>query len=386
MRSGYPLTPTLVLVCLLSGCATLPGSGPSRADMMEEVETTQPAFTLVEVDKTVVGILSQDKPASLQGLFGDYRPAQEQVIGIGDALQITIWEAGPGGLFSAPVVDRYSPGSRSASIPEQVVGRDGSITVPFAGLVRVAGYPPHDIERTIVARLADKAIDPQVLVTITRNVSNTVTVMGESSGGARVPLTIRGDRLLDIIATTGGAHTAPHDTLIILERKGRIVRIPLQTVLDNPQENIFLQSGDMVTLLRDPQSFTAIGATGRNGIVPFETSGLTLDEALARAGGFLDERADPAGLFIIRYENSATAAAVTSKNSGVIPPDGAPIVYHLSMREPGALFLARRFPMRKKDILYVSNSPYTNVQKVLNLVNLLTSPIISGATVNNAVK
>ena len=386
MRSGYPLTPTLVLVCLLSGCATLPGSGPSRADMMEEVETTQPAFTLVEVDKTVVGILSQDKPASLQGMFGDYRPAQEQVIGIGDALQITIWEAGPGGLFSAPVVDRYSPGSRSASIPEQVVGRDGSITVPFAGLVRVAGYPPHDIERTIVARLADKAIDPQVLVTITRNVSNTVTVMGESSGGARVPLTIRGDRLLDIIATTGGAHTAPHDTLIILERKGRIVRIPLQTVLDNPQENIFLQSGDMVTLLRDPQSFTAIGATGRNGIVPFETSGLTLDEALARAGGFLDERADPAGLFIIRYENSATAAAVTSKNSGVIPPDGAPIVYHLSMREPGALFLARRFPMRKKDILYVSNSPYTNVQKVLNLVNLLTSPIISGATVNNAVK
>jgi len=354
--------------------------------MMEEVETTQPAFTLVEVDKTVVGILSQDKPASLQNMFGDYRPAQEQVIGIGDALQITIWEAGPGGLFSAPVVDRYSPGSRSASIPEQVVGRDGSITVPFAGLVRVAGYPPHDIERTIVARLADKAIDPQVLVTITRNVSNTVTVMGESSGGARVPLTIRGDRLLDVIATTGGAHSAPHDTLIILERKGRIVRIPLQTVLDNPQENIFLQSGDMVTLLRDPQSFTAIGATGRNGIVSFETSGLTLDEALARAGGFLDERADPAGLFVIRYENSATAAAVTSKNSNAIPPDGAPIVYHLSMRGPGALFLARRFPMRKKDILYVSNSPYTNVQKVLNLVNLLTSPIISGATVNNAVK
>ena len=99
----------------------------------------------------------------------------------------------------------------------------------------------------------------------------------------------------------------------------------------------------------------------------------------------LDERADPAGLFVIRYEAPDTAAAL-APNGGNATKDDAPIVYHLSMRNPGALFLARRFPMRKKDILYVSNSPYTNVQKVLNLVNLLTSPVISGATVNNAIK
>ncbi len=354
--------------------------------MMTETEATQRAFTLIEVDKSVIGVLSQDKSSSLQGSFGDYRPSQEQVIGIGDALQITIWEAGPGGLFSAPVVDRYSPGSRSASIPEQVVGRDGAITVPFAGQVPVVGRTPHDIERVIMARLADKAIDPQALVTVTRNVSNTVTIMGESSGGARVPLSLRGDRLLDIIAATGGAHAPPQDTMIVLERKGSIVRVPLQAVLDNPRENVFLRSGDVVTLLRDPQSFTAIGATGRNGIVPFETTGLTLDEALARAGGLLDERADPAGVFVIRYETPETAAAVSPGNASTPTPDGAPVVYHLNLRDPGALFLARRFPMRKKDILYVSDSPYTDVQKVLNLVNLLTSPAISGATIHNAIK
>jgi polysaccharide biosynthesis/export protein len=354
--------------------------------MMAPVETSSRAFALVEVDNSVIAVLSQDTAPSLKGTFGDYRPSQEQVIGVGDAVQITIWEAGPGGLFSAPVVDRYSPGSRSASIPEQVVGRDGAITVPFAGLVPVTGRTPHDIERMIMARLADKAIDPQVLLSVTHNISNTVTVMGESSGGARVPLTIRGDRLLDIIATAGGAHTSPHDTAVVLERKGRVAQIPLQAVMENPKENIFLQSGDVITLLRDPQSFTAIGATGRNGVVAFETSGLTLDEALAKAGGLIDERADPAGLFIIRYEVPAIAASVTPADGSSPPQDGAPIVYHLNMRNPGALFLARRFPMRKKDILYVSNSPYTSVQKVLNLVNLLTSPVIGGATINNAVK
>ena len=174
--------------------------------------------------------------------------------------------------------------------------------------------------------------------------------------------------------------------MIVLERKGSIVRVPLQAVLDNPRENVFLRSGDVVTLLQDPQSFTAIGATGRNGIVPFKTTGLTLDEALARAGGLLDERADPAGVFVIRYEAPETAEAVSPGNAAAPPPDGAPVVYHLNLRDPGALFLARRFPMRKKDILYVSDSPYTDMQKVLNLVNLLTSPVISGATVHNAIK
>ncbi|MFX9150255.1 polysaccharide biosynthesis/export family protein, partial [Acinetobacter baumannii] len=74
--------------------------------------------------------------------FGDYRPPQSRVIGIGDVINVTIWEASAGGLFSSPVVDRASPGTHTAVIPDQVVEQDGAISVPYAGRIHVAGLTP----------------------------------------------------------------------------------------------------------------------------------------------------------------------------------------------------------------------------------------------------
>lgn len=338
---------------------------------------------LVEVDSHSVGLLQSSQAPSLLGAFGDYRPAQEQRIGMGDAVQITLWEAGPGGLFSSPVVDRNSTGSRSAVIPEQVVARDGSITVPFAGRINVNGKTPPEIEQAIVQRLTGKAIDPQALVTVTRNISNTVTVMGEVAPGARVPLTPRGDRLLEVIGSSGGVRAPISDISVVLSRDGRTFRVPMEAVLDDPRENVFLRPGDVVTLVRDPQSYTVGGATGRSGMVPFETAHLTLDEALAKAGGLADERADPAAVFVIRFETEAVAEAMPETRGVIRQPGGVPTVYHLNMRDPAALFLARRFPIRNKDIVYVSNSPLADVQKVFTLINLLVQPAVTGITVQS---
>jgi polysaccharide export outer membrane protein len=340
----------------------------------------------VNLDSTSVGLLQASKAPSLVGAFGDYRPAQEQRIGVGDAVQITLWEAGPGGLFSSPVVDRNSTGSRSAVIPEQVVARDGSITVPFAGRINVTGKTPPQIEQVIVERLTGKAIDPQALVTVTRNVSNTVTVMGEVAPGARVPLTLRGDRLLEVIAAAGGVRAPISDISVVLSREGRTLRVPMEAVLDDSREDVFMRPGDVVTLVREPQSFTVGGATVRTAMVPFDAMRLTLDEALAKAGGLADDRADPAAVFVIRFETEAVADALPQTQGVVRQPGGVPTIYHLDMRDSSALFLARRFPVRNKDIVYVSDSPLSDVQKVFNLINLLVTPAVTGITVQNAVK
>jgi len=369
---------------MLEGCSSLPRSGPYRSDLLES--GAKGAAAVVEIDPATVKVLAAGKSPSLVGTFGDYQPAREQRIGVGDSVQITLWEAGPGGLFSSPSLDRNSPGSRTASIPEQVVARDGAITVPFAGRVPVVGRTPPQIERIIVNRLADKAIDPQALVTVTRNISNTATVMGENIPGARVPLSVRGDRLLDVIAAAGGLHAPPQDISVVLARGKHILRVPMQAVLDNPHENIYLQSADVVTLVRDPQTFTAAGATGRNAVVPFETVTVTLDEALAKAGGVLDDRGDPAGVFVVRYERPDVAKHLPQASAVPAQPGGVPAVYHLNLRDPGALLLARGFAMRNKDILYVSDAPLTDIQKVLNLINLLVTPAVTGATVQSAVR
>jgi len=370
------------LLCFAGGCSTLPRAGPYRSDLLKA--GAQNAVAVVELDPATVNVVAAAPSPSLAGEFGDYRPPRDQRIGIGDSVQITLWEAGPGGLFSSPVVDRTSTGSRSATIPEQVVARDGSITVPFAGRIMVAGRTPPEIESAIVSRLADKALDPQALVAVTRNVSNTVTVMGEVTPGARVPLSVAGDRLLDVIATAGGVRAPVYDIKVELTRRGRTVEVPMQAVLDHPRENVFLHPRDVVVLVRSPQSFTAVGATGRNAVVPFETQALTLDEAMGRAGGMLDDRADPDGLFVIRFEPKDVARELPQARG--VPARGGwvPTIYHLNMRDPTALFLARQFPMRDKDILYVSNAPLSDVQKVLTLVNLLVTPAVTGITIKNA--
>ena len=176
----------------VAGCSDLAGSGPSSADIEAASRARQGdpvRFALIDVSPGTVAAMENWGRPSLLGGFGNVRRPAAQTIGVGDAIQVVIWEAAAGGLFSSAAIDRQSPGSRSATIPEQAVASDGMITVPYAGRIRAAGRSPSQVEAAIVAGLQGKALEPQVLVTVTRNVSNTVTVIGEVTSGARVPLT-----------------------------------------------------------------------------------------------------------------------------------------------------------------------------------------------------
>ena len=372
---------------LLAGCTILPRSGPYRTDLLDISDKTKGQVALVDLNLPTADALANVAEPTLQGAFGDYRPAATQRIGIGDLVQITLWEAGSGGLFATPAaLSAASPGSHSATIPPQVVAGDGSVTVPFAGRVPVAGRTPPEVEQEIVARLTGKADNPQALVTVVRNLSSTATVMGEVGPGARVPLSVRGDRLLDVIAAAGGIRAPVSDTVIELSRGNRTIRMPLQEVLDSPRENIYVRPDDQIVLVRDPQSLTVAGATGRNALLPFGTRRLTLDEALAKAGGMLDDRADPAGVFILRFEPAAAMQLLPQAKGAPTPRDGmVPIVYHLNMRRPESLFVARHFVMHNKDILYVSDAPVIAVQKLFGLFGQLVAPAVTGLTVNSYV-
>jgi len=217
---------------------------------------------------------------SFRQAFRDAGPSPDLRIGVSDSVTVTIWEAAAGGLFSAAVGDRtITAGSLTATIPEQVVARDGTIRVPYAGRIRVAGLRPADVEQAIVSALTGKAIDPQVVVTISRNISNTATVGGEVAAAARVPLSTKGDRILDVISGAGGVRISTHDAFIRLTRRKHTVSVAYTAILNHPEENIYVLPGDVLTVVRDPQTFTAFGATGRSEKIPFDTTGITLETA-----------------------------------------------------------------------------------------------------------
>jgi len=361
------------VICLgafegLSGCA-LPSSGPSATDIVQQASVEQtPRYEVVDIDSTVIETLSRRGYERFSTRFGDRKVTAEPVIGVGDTVTVTIWEAGPGGLFSAPsVTDKLSTGSNSASIPEQVVGRDGGITVPYAGRVRVVGKTTRAVQRTIEQALEGKALQPQVLVNVTKATSDSVSVGGEVAIGARVPLSVRGDRILDVIAAAGGLKAPVNETFVELSRGSTTSRIPLTRIIAYPKENIYMHPDDELTLVRDPQTFLAYGATGANAEIPFDADGITLAEALTKAGGLNDNRSDPQGVFVFRYELEPIARALRPGSPLVNRGRLTPIVYRLNLTDANSLFLEQGFRIANRDLIYVSNSPSTEVQKAFNV-------------------
>ena len=375
-----------VLACVIvTGCSALPTAGPTASDVKgQEVKDNLARFDLVNIDDNVVTTLLALPAESFHVRFKKYGRPPQPKIGIGDSVVASIWEAAGGGLFGASPTDHVSAGSRSVTIPEQIVARDGGISVPFADRVPAAGRLPVEVQKTIEQRLAEKAIEPQVIVTVTKSLSTSVTVAGEVVSGARVPLSLKGDRLLDLIAAAGGARAPVYETFVRLSRDGITATIPMEALVSDPAENIYAYPGDVLTLVRLPQSFTAFGATGTNMQVNFTAERMTLVEALAKAGGLQDQRSDPAGVFLFRFEPPDIVNALGRPQLQTGPDGSSPVVYQLDLSDAKSYFLAQRFAMHDKDIIYVANADFNELQKFFALLNTLAGPIITGIVVKNA--
>lgn len=372
----------------LAACSSLGGSGPSSRSITSAT-TRRVSNAQIQVVDVTDAVARRAMQANSSGLFsttlGDAAPTGS-IIGSGDVLQVSIWEAPPAVLFGSTTSFGGAPSSVLSStsaatglrtaLPDMMVDDNGLIRVPFAGAIRAAGRTPRDVEREITARLTGKAHDPQVSVQISSNVSANVTVVGDVANNARVPLTPKGERLLDVLASAGGVKDPIGKVTIQISRAGRVANMPLEAVIRDPRQNIRLGPNDVVTALYQPFSFTALGATGVSGELNFESTGVTLAQALGRVGGLKDDRANIRGAFIFRLEDPAAldpAVAATARRT----PDGRiPVIYRVDMSNPATFFVAQSFPMRNKDVLYVSTAPLSDFQRFFQLVSSMTFSVI----------
>ena len=275
------------------------------------------------------------------------------------------------------------PGTR---IPDQQVGPDGAISIPYGGRIEAAGRTTAEVQRTIEERLGPRALQPQALVVIRGSIANTVSVAGESVKGTRVPLSLGGDRLLQVIAAAGGASAPVHDIFVQLSRGGITATTPLATLVADPEENIFAEPGDVLTLLRWPQTFSAFGATGRNAAITFTSERLSLAEALGKAGGLIDERADPRAVFLFRYEAISIVRALGQPIATEARGEVSPIVYRLDLSDAKSYPLAREFPVHDKDIIFVADAELAGIYKAFAGISNVTGPIITGFLTCQATK
>jgi polysaccharide export outer membrane protein len=357
----------------LSGCATLPSSGPTGVEIRHAAAAKpgQYPFTLVEV-QTPAAI--PPAPVIPSSALVTMPPRPTDLIGPGDVLNITVYEAGVS-LFGTElrtaaaggttVVDTSSSAER---LPAVRVDDYGYIKVPFVGRLRAAGHTAAELQSMIQSGLRGMSQDPQVLVTIEQSITNSIILAGEVSKPGRLVLATNRESLVDAIALAGGYRGQAKDAVARVQRDGQSFEIRLSDLLDMPQQDVQVAPGDRITLISRPQSFSVLGAPNKSEEIDFPRGRLTLAEAVALAGGANPNAGDAAAVFVFRYVPQANGTE-------------QPTVYHLNMMRPGAYLLAQRFLMHDRDVLYVGNARANQFTKFINLLSQLFVPVATARAV-----
>lgn len=365
-------------VAFMGGCALVPSSGPASYDI-DAKRTHELPYALVKLTPQTVATLGHYEPRGLAGAFPDKKEKPANLVfGIGDVVSVTIFEAAAGGLF-IPTEAGVRPGN-FVTIPDQTVDNDGNISVPYAGLVKAAGRTNGEIQNDIVNRIKNRAIEPQVVVSLSQQRTSLVSVFGEVNTPTRYPAAASGakDRITDAITRAGGIKGQGYETWVMLQRGSKRATVPFANLVYEPTNNIYVQPGDRIYVYREQQKFLAFGASGQQGEFNFDAWRINLAEAVGKAGGLVDVQADPASVYLYRLEPREVAQELgvhVENFTGEL----IPVIFSISFRDPGGYFLATNVQMRNQDVLFVANSPSVDVTKFLNYLNVMM------ATANNGI-
>lgn len=396
----------LGLAVALSGCQAVPGDGPF---MNGAKRGSTEAFPFDVIDLTPATVIAyragSDQPAATE------RPSARPEPGVsaGDMLRVRIFERYAGGTF--PTIDGF------ADLGTPTVTPAGTIEVPYVGTVKVAGLGLRQIERTIENRLAGKAKEPQVIVELVADRTNTITVSGEVKFPGRVPLSDGVRTAVEAINRAGGllapkplpsAWTEQETALqaaaegdasgtsatagssgagtsastntgtpgeeqakpqklsqfeVVVRRHGEVLFVKQYLEL-LAGGDIAVEKGDEIVVRSSSQVVTVLGAVAIAGNVPLTKPNMTLAETLGTVHALRDLRSNKTGLYVFRLgdiQNNPTARAR---------------VFRLDFMQPVSGFVAQQFGMKPKDVIFVANAPLYEYDKVLTV--LYRTAIVGG--------
>ena len=376
----------LVVLLFVAACkTTLPNDGPLLEQVISQKEQDDEfVYGLVNLNATSVKSLEKHDYFPLSSEFGLRMGSGNGLVGVGDVLNVTIFEAGADGIFS-------SSEKKNVNF-DLTVQQNGRISVPFSGTIRASGRTPEQIRGAILSQLKGRAVEPDVVVNVKEVKSKTVVVNGAVNSASQVPLLTGRERVLDVIGQAGGSSEAPFDTYVSLSRKGITRTVLLASLISSPKENIYVRPGDAIFLTHDPRTFTAFGAVEKKGLHAFGSGNLSLIEAAGIAEGLDDLRANPGAYFVFRYEyrhviqhmletgqlEASTVSFMLEDEDAADEEGRLPIVYRVDLSDPDNFFVTKRFPMRADDIIYVSRQPAVDLER---FIRIFLGPALS---VNNA--
>lgn len=339
---------------VLTACA-LPQVGPNKKQIYAGSVQEQGDAFIVSVNDRVTRATAVNPALGFTAEFENAAPIGSDTIQPGDVLGLTIWENVDDGLLSSDV--------GSATLLDEVqVDGNGFIFVPYAGRIKASGNSPESIRRVITQKLEEQTPDPQVEVRRVAGDGSTVSLIGSIGAQGVYPIERPTRTLATMLAQAGGVTIVPEIAQVTVIRGNMQGTIWFQDLYDHPELDIALRGGDRILVEEDTRSFTALGATGRQARVPFESQSLSVLEGIAQVGGLNPASADATGVFIMRNEPDEIAEQVLGRSDLEGPQR---MVYVLNLREPNGMFMARDFVIRDDDTLYITEAPFTQWSKVL---------------------
>jgi len=357
LRPAIRLGAVLLLVPLMAGCGSLPRTAAVQSEILREADSETRTFSVVEVTRAGLEQLARWPAVGapqhpwLPRSAGPDTP----VIRAGDRITLTVWDNDPNSLLT-------SEGQKSVAVSDLPVTPEGTIHVPYVEEVVVNGLTPEQARRSIQTQLDAILPAAQVQLTLVPGRRNSVDLLGGVANAGTYPLPDRNFSVLNLISAGGGVAGFANPQ-VRLVRDGRVHRIALARLREDPRLDTILRGGDIVSIEEDERSFVALGAAGQQTLIPFGRERVSILDAMAMIGGVEGGRGSPGGILVLReYPERAVRA------DGEGGPDRARVVFTLDLTSADGLFSARQFTVAPDDVVLVTEAPLTSVTGILGVL------------------
>ncbi len=350
----------------------LPSAGPTRNQIFAgSVQREGDAF-VVEVNQRVTAATSLVPALGFPASLTNAGVSNTDVIRPGDQITLTIFENVSDGLLAGE-------GQNASQLTTLQVDNSGFIFIPYAGRIRAAGNTPEQLREVITRNLDEQTPDPQVIVSREAGNGSTVVVTGDVATTGIFPIEQPTRTLSGMLAAAGGTTVSTEISRVTLVRGGHSGTVWYEDIFRDPTVDIALRGDDRILVEEDSRQFTALGATGAQTIVPFESQVISAIDAIASVGGLNPSLADPTGVFVLRNEPEELAELVLGRDDLT---GTQRMIYVLDLTAPTGMFEARDFVIRDGDTVYVTSAPITQFN---NAISALTGTLTSVGGVTDAV-
>ncbi|WP_339107990.1 polysaccharide biosynthesis/export family protein [Thioclava sp. GXIMD4216] len=333
-----------------------------RSEILKNEDSANAQFAHYAIDRAHLAQI-QSWPAGAHALpprawLRGGASAQAGTLSAGDMVGLAVWENGDNKLLT-------SEGAPSVALQATQINDDGTLFVPYAGPVHVAGLSIETARQRVQDALTALLPAAQVQLSRQPGMRNTADLVSGVASPRSIDLSQRPMTVLSAITEGGGVSTALKNPQVRLMRGKTVYEISMKRLTDDPTLDTGIRRGDKLIITEDPRYFLSLGAAGREEIVPFPRDKVTALEAITLAGGVNDSRADPKGILILR-EYPSTAV-------GPNGPTHTRVIFSIDLTTTDGLFSAQNFYLQPQDVVLATESPVVKAQTLFGLFNTTVS-------------